>query len=171
MTKEQVEEYLTRLDSKLRQQHIVEPTDGDLYQRVCIILVRKADKLTVTCDKDFEGMFYTFMANMRKRAASDAARQAERGNMPESINDYLDDRGETRLKEWVSDPWTSPRAQAIEYIELLPHCYRQIFIPVFLEGMTEAEVARMLGWSSMRVSQMIRDGLNWIREEIGEPTK
>jgi DNA-directed RNA polymerase specialized sigma24 family protein len=168
MTREDVINYITRLDGKLRTMYVDTIDDDDYYQFACLALIEDHAKLTAENDDQFCALLYTYLDTRRRQVLSNNAAAAELGTLPLYIEDHLNERGEpiNAAKGWTVNPWNTPRIKAIEYIELLPHAYRQVFVPLFIEGLEESEVAAHLGITQPRVSQMVVDGVQWIRDEL-----
>lgn len=166
MTEYQVEWYLGTLKTALQRELVRDTADDDYYQQASMDLLRDCAKYEVNNEKDFTGLFCRYFLTIRKRhVANHCARQREQG-ITYSLSDYCDSMGDYHVYHFAEDPRKDPMIEACEYIDLLPLAYRRVFLLLFVEGVTQQEASEVLGVTMQRVSQMVQEGSQIIRDEL-----
>lgn len=166
MTEYDVEQFLNELHRPLRQLVIREPDDDDTFQQTCLDVLRDCEKFTVANNDEFIAIFKHYFLTIRRRVNSNEFRKYARHGQYTSFSMYIDPLGECQLYHLSEDPRTDPMVMAFEYIDLLPQCYRKVFVLVFIEGLSQLEAGVQLGISNQRLNQMITEGTQIIRDEL-----
>lgn len=166
MTPEAVEDYLTRLQKDLQRETVKESHDDDLYQQASMDVLRDCARYTVETDLDFIRLFCRYFLTIRKRQQINLYEQRRTQGYVYPLDDYCNNMGECQLYHHTEDPRTDSTVMTLEYIELLPKQYREIFVLLYVEGWTQTEVGDHVGLTQARVSQLMEEGIEIIRAEL-----
>jgi RNA polymerase sigma factor (sigma-70 family) len=166
MTEQQVEWYLTRLKPELTREVVKEAHDDDLYQQASMDILRDCARYTVECERDFLKLFCRYYLTLRRQHRANEQRHMRECGMTRSLTEYCDEMGEYTMTAHAEDPRTDSTAISFEYIELLPNYYRDVFVGLFIEGLTQAELGERLGVTNQRVSQLVEEGVAIIQAEL-----
>ena len=166
MTPQDVEEYLTRLQKDLQRETIKESSDDDIYQHASMDILRDCHRYVIQTDLDFIGLFCRYFLTIRKRHQTNMYTHRREHGHTYPLSDYCNQMGECQLYHHTEDPRTDSTMLTFEYIELLPKQYREIFVLLYIEGWTQAEVGEQVGLTQARVSQLVEEGMAIIRGEL-----
>ena len=128
----------------------------DAFQATFLVLMRKAPTLGKPdlLGNWLYGVAYRIARKARAKAAR--RRQTEREAVPMRSADPL-----------VEVAWRRLRALLDEELERLPAHYRAPLVLCYLEGLTNEEAARRLGWPSGSISYRLARGRELLRERLG----
>lgn len=160
-----VEQYLEKLGPALRARLINNDDEDDYYQEASLQVLRDCQRYTCRTDQDFTKLFGKHFFYVRRQDHGHIAREREQYKTY-SLENYCDTMGEYKLTQYATDPREDSQLEALEYIQLLPMVYRRVFILSFIEGLEQAEVAQTLAITQGRVTQMIAEGAQWIRDTL-----
>jgi RNA polymerase sigma factor (sigma-70 family) len=138
------------------------PHDAEeAFQTTFLILVRKAG--TLTRPDQLAGWLYgvAYRAALKVRAA--AARQAAHGG--DSVDVPAPD------PEADAGPWDDLRDALDEEMIALPEKFRAPLVLCYLEGMTNEDAARRLGWPAGSMSYRLARGRELLRERLRRRTR
>lgn len=166
MTDYQVEWYLKTMQRVLQRELVREANDDDLYQQASLDILRDCTRYTINNEQEFKSLFCRYFLTIRKRHLSNGWRQQRDQGAVYPLSDYCDDMGECKLHHYADDPREDPMVMAFEYIDLLPAAYRRVFVLLFVEGYAQAEASCMLNVTEGRISQMVKEGAQIIRDEL-----
>lgn len=166
MTEQQVEWYLTRLQSDLKREYVKEADDDDIYQLTSMDVLRDCGRYTVNNEREFMGVFGRYFLTIRKRHRANLMTLYRCRGAVYPLADYCNEIGECKLYHFSEDPRTDSVTMTYEYIELLPETHRPVFQLLYIEGMTQEEAATHLGVTQGRVSQIVTEGIAAIRAEL-----
>ncbi len=157
---------MTVLQQDLQRETIKNPDDEDIYQRASMDILRDCDRYDVQTGVDFIGLFCRYFLTIRKRDRSNQSQHQRRLGSTYPLSNFCNKMGECQLYHHTEDPRTDSTTLTFEYIELLPKQYREIFVLLYIEGWTQAEVGEQVGLTQARVSQLVEEGTAVIREEL-----
>ena len=160
-----VERYLELEGRNLRLQLCKEAEDDDVYQQTSLDILRDCARYTCPTPLDFTKLFCRYFLTIRSRWRWNHADASTRYKHY-SLEEYRDSMGDYQLNHYANDPREDLRIHVKEYIELLPHAYQEVFMLIFIEGLTLEEVATHTTWSVSRVNQFVQAGSDWIRDEL-----
>jgi RNA polymerase sigma factor (sigma-70 family) len=170
MTREQFELYVETAYAPMLKRIPEERRDS--YQQAIIHIMEEHERYDVEDDKNFQGLVHKCASLRYRQTDFNNRRKLENagvtGIFPLGCANTNNDEDSFDHDE-APDPsyeTTVLRDRALEYIELLPKVYRQIFMKVYIEGKTAIEVSDELNLSQGRVSQMLTDGVVWIKDEL-----
>jgi RNA polymerase sigma factor (sigma-70 family) len=127
----------------------------DAFQATFLVLVRKAG--TLGRPELLGNWLYGVAYRTARKARADAARRAgpERQSEPMSTADPVHEAA-----------WRELRARLDEEINRLPDKYRLPVVLCYLEGKTNEEAARLLGWPTGSMSARLSRGRELLRERL-----
>ncbi len=127
----------------------------DAFQAVFLIFVRKAASIRKhdSVSSFLHGVAYHVAANLRLSATRRAAR--ERTQARPSCNDPCDDL-----------TWRELRSVLDEELTKLPEQCRTPLVLCYLEGKTQDEAARLLGWSKSTFRRRLEQGRNTLGRRL-----
>jgi RNA polymerase sigma factor (sigma-70 family) len=160
-----VEQALELLGPALRAKLVSCDQEDDYYQEASLQVLRDCQRYTCKESLDFMKLFSKHFYYNRQQDRGHVARERQQYKVF-SLEDYCDSMGEYKLTQYSTDPREDSQMEAMEYIQLLPMVYRRVFMLSFIEGLDQAEVAQQLGITQGRVTQMIDEGGQWIRDEL-----
>jgi RNA polymerase sigma factor (sigma-70 family) len=131
------------------------PEAEDAFQATFLILVKKAG--TITQPELLSNWLFGVAARTARKARVAAARRAHHerqavpvaSSAPQSEVDWHD------LRAWLD-----------EELERLPHKYRAPLVLCYLDGLTNEEAARRLGWPTGSISYRLARGRDLLRERL-----
>lgn len=167
MEPQDVEQYLESLGPDLRLQLCKAITDDDVYQQASLDIYRDCQRYICHTAHDFTRLFCRYFLTIRSRWRYHDARETEQ-NKHYSLEEYRDSMGTYQLNHYSNDPRDDIRIEVLDYIQILPKAYRPTFVLMFIEGMTYEEVAMQTGMSTMGVHSLVKDGIQWIQDELKE---
>jgi RNA polymerase sigma-70 factor (ECF subfamily) len=135
----------------LRHSHDAE----DAFQATFLVLAEKADRLhrPELLANWLYGVAYRTALHARQRSVRRSEREREAAKMIAPSNDP---GGESEELQRILD----------EELHRLPQKYRAPLVLCYLEGKTNEEAARMLGWPSGSMSYRLRRGRDLLRERL-----
>jgi RNA polymerase sigma-70 factor (ECF subfamily) len=127
----------------------------DAFQATFLVLAKKAHRLREPklLANWLYGVAYRTALHARRRAADRSAREREAALMSEVESSPVSDAPELRR---LLD----------EELNRLPEKYRAPLVLCYLEGKTNQEAARMLGWPSGSISHRLARGRELLRERL-----
>lgn len=170
MTNDELLKYLNTCYREVVDKLSTQEKDG--YQYAALVLLNNPERWTdVHTEDDFVRLLHAIGRRRNRQLFSNQARREQYGTRvtsPWEDDVEIEDMDQELEASWdeIPDKSTELRDQALEYIQLLPKAYRRLFVKVYIEGKTDQEVADETGVSKQRVSQMIHEGIQWIRDEI-----
>jgi len=167
MEPQDVERYLETLGSDLRLQLCKRSDDDDVYQQASLDIHRDCHRYVCQTNHDFTRLFCRYFLTIRSRWRYHEGEKSETVKYY-SLEEYRDSMGGYQLNRYFNDPREDIRVQVLDYIQILPRAYRPTFVLMFIEGMTYEEVALQTGMSTMGVHSLVKDGVQWIRDELKE---
>jgi RNA polymerase sigma-70 factor (ECF subfamily) len=127
----------------------------DAFQATFLVLAKKAHRLRQPklLANWLYGVAYRTALHARQRAAHRSAREREAASMTEAESNPVSEGPELRR---LLD----------EELNHLPEKYRAPLVLCYLEGKTNEEAARMLGWPSGSISHRLARGRELLRERL-----
>jgi len=129
----------------------------DAFQATFMVLARKAG--SISKPDLLAGWLFGVASRIARKARAQTARrrrlEAEGGHTPMSPPDPL-----------LEAAWQDLRALLDEELQRLPAKYQAPLVLCYLEGMTNEEAARQLGWPSGSMSYRLARGRELLRERL-----
>jgi RNA polymerase sigma factor (sigma-70 family) len=131
----------------------------DAFQATFLILVQKAS--VISQPELLSNWLFGVAARTARKARTAAARRAhhERQAIPVATTAPPAD-----------SEWDDLRSLLDEELERLPHKYRAPLVLCYLEGLTNEEAARRLGWPSGSISYRLARARDLLRQRLGRRT-
>jgi RNA polymerase sigma factor (sigma-70 family) len=158
MTREQFESYLPVYDRLINR---VSPEKQDAYQDAMCKLLHTYEHVECESAEHFKNLISSRADNIGKQTYSNTQRSLKSADV-EIV--HLEDEQFKQIPS--NDGAALMRERVLEYIELLPKVYRPIFLSHYVDGVPLKEIAAENEITPARVTKMIDEGVQWIKDEL-----